>query len=115
MWLWKEEEEKNRREDRELQFEMFRVTLAHDFLDSFLTAMIAVSVSWIIAMLTLSYMPGIPSETKVSVVTSALNMFFIWIVAIVVLLVTSLWYIQGKRVGKLRKRYLPRKEETKSQ
>lgn len=88
MWLWKEEEEKNRREDRELQFEMFRVTLAHDFLDSFLTAMIAVSV---FAMLTLSYMPGIPSETKVSVVTSALNMFFIWIVAIVVLLVTSLW------------------------
>lgn len=41
MRLWREEE-KNRREDRELQFYMFRITLAHDLLNSFFTVMIAV-------------------------------------------------------------------------
>lgn len=111
MRFWREEDSKIRREEREFQFEMFRITLAHDFLNSFSTVMIAVGISWIIAMLTLAYLPEIPVETKVSVVSSAWNMFIVWVIAISIFLVVSFWYIQTKQVGKLRKRYLPWKEE----
>lgn len=114
MRLWEEEDRKIRRENREFQFEMFQITLAHDFLNSFFTAMVAVGISWIIAMVTLLYVPEIPVETKASIITNAFHMFIVWVIAVSGFLIISLWYIQRKQVGKLRKRYLPWREERHS-
>jgi len=111
MRFWSEEDSKIRREDREFQFEMFRITLLHDFVNSFFTVMIAVGISWIVSMLTIAYVPGIPLETKVSVIISAWNMFIVWIIVIVTYAVFSFWYIQKKQVRRLQKLYLPKKEK----
>jgi ethanolamine transporter EutH len=117
MRFWEEEEEKRRREEREwrreereLQLEMFEITLRHDFVNSFCTVMIAVSISWIVATLTVAYMPDVPVETKVSFITSGLWMLIVWIAITVFFIAFSLWYTQGRRLKKLRERYLPKKD-----
>lgn len=90
MRLWREEEEtKIRREEREFQFAMFQIRLLHATVNSFFTTMIAVAISWIATMLAISFVPDIPVETKVSVITSAWNMFTGWMIVVVAFLVMS--------------------------
>ena len=113
MRLSREEDDRIRREDREFQFEMFRIRLLHNFLISFSTVMMAVSVSWIAAMYSLSFRAEIPAEEKLSILSNALNMLIVFL-SVSILFIIGSYVIQRKLVGKLRKRYLPWKEEKHS-
>ncbi len=104
--VWNEEDERIRREDRELQFEMFRVSLQHDSIISFFTMMIAVSVSWIVATMTIITVPEVPSEIRASIVTSGLVMLVVFMSLSIVFIALSMWFVQTWQVNRLRKRYV---------
>lgn len=103
-----EEENKDRDEERQFQVEMLKVQLVHGAFTSLMTALIAVAISWIAAMVVLLN-SNVPTDVKSLSALSLVWVFIALIVAIVAFFVISFVYIPIRQTNKLRKCFIESK------
>jgi uncharacterized membrane protein len=93
---------KKRLDDREFQLEIAETQALSDSTNSFLTTMIAVGITWIVSMFTLSLTNTLQASAIVSLLSSALYMLFLVMIIAFIFIVFNYGYIPRKW-GKLRK------------
>ena len=91
-----------RLDDREFQLELAEIQGLSDSTNSFLTTMIAVGITWIATLFTLSFTNTIKPEAIVGLLESAIIMVFVIMGIAMVFIVFNYGYIP-KRWRKLRR------------
>lgn len=100
-----EDKNKDRDEERQFQVEMLDIQLIHGSFTSFMTAMIAMAISWIAAMAVLSY-SNVPTDVKSLASLSMVWMFILLVAAFVAFYVVSFVYMPTWQKNKLRKYFI---------
>jgi hypothetical protein len=107
-----ESKESEKIDDRKFQVEMLRLQLSNESFSSVITAVMAIAISWIIAMLAISY-SDIPDAQKFLPIFESVWMYIILVIAFVASVVVLFIYIPHK-VNQLENKYA-KSHETKPQ